>query len=60
MVKFDEIEVEYNLEGNLNSSGDQTKGNLFYLDETIESCLMIKSDDVWLWYKRLYHVNFDN
>ena len=50
----------YDSEGNLNGSGERTKGNLFYLDETIETCLMVKSDDVWLWHKRLCHVNFDN
>ena len=24
------------------------------------SCLVVKLDDVWLWHKRLCHVNFDN
>ena len=38
----------------------RTKGSLFYLDETTKTCLMVKSDDVWLWHKRLCHVNFDN
>ena len=50
----------YNLEGKLSGSEDQTKGNLFYLDETTKTCLMVKCDDVWLWNKRLFHVNFDN
>ena len=43
----------YNEEGKIIGSGDQTKGNLFYLDETSEICLTVKFDDVWLWYKRL-------
>ena len=50
----------YNEEGKINGSGDQTKDNLFYLDKVSETCLMVKYDDVWLWHKRLYHVNFDN
>ena len=50
----------YNFEGKLSGSGERTKGNLLYLDETTETCLMVKSDDVWLWHKRLCHVNFDN
>ena len=50
----------YNSEGELSSNGARTKGNLFYLDESIETCLMVKSEDVWLWHKRLCHVNFDS
>ena len=50
----------YNFEGELSGSGERLKGNLFYLDETTKTCLMVKSDDVWLWHKRLCHVNFDN
>ena len=40
--------------------GDQTRSNLFYLDMEYASCLMVQTDDVWLWHKRLYHVNCDN
>ena len=50
----------YNIEGKLIGSGDQKKGNLFYLDEASETCLMVKFDDVWLWHNSLCHVNFDN
>ena len=28
------------------------------MEET--TCLVVKLDDVWLWHKRLCHVNFDN
>ena len=41
-------------------SGDQTRGNLLYLDMFDETCLFAQFDDVWLWHKRLCHVNFDN
>ena len=40
--------------------GDQTRGNLFYLDMDDATCLVIEFDDVYLWHKRLCHVNFDN
>ena len=36
----------YNSKGKLNGSGDQTKGNLFFLDETIDTCVIFKYDDV--------------
>ena len=32
----------------------------FYLDMQDATCLVVKIDDVWLWHKRLCHVNFDN
>ena len=38
----------YNEEGKIIGSGDQTKGNLIYIDEISEICLMVKYDDVWL------------
>ena len=39
---------------------DKTRSNLFYLDLKDSTCLVVKFDDVWLWPKRLCHVNFDN
>ena len=45
---------------NLIRKGDQTRSNLFYLDMEDVACLIVKLDDVWLWNKRLCHVNFDN
>lgn len=39
---------------------EQTRGNLFYLDPIISTCLFYKVEYVWLWHKRLYHVDFDN
>ena len=50
----------YNSEGKLSGTGERKKGNLFYLDETTETCLMVKSNDVWLWHKRLCHLTFYN
>ena len=39
---------------------DQTRSNLLYLDIEDATCLVVNFDDVWLWHKRLCHVNFDN
>ena len=33
---------------------------MFYLDLSNETCLFAQQEDVWLWHKRLCHVNFDN
>ena len=33
---------------------------MFYLDIENISCFVAKFDDVWLWNKRICHVNFDN
>ena len=30
------------------------------MDIDDSTCLIVKFDDVWLWYKRLCHVNLDN
>ena len=32
----------YNSKGELSGSGEKTKGNLFYLDESIKTCVMVK------------------
>ena len=50
----------FDADDKLIGKGDQTRGNLFYLDIEDSTCLVVKSDDVWIWHKRLYHVNFDN
>ena len=54
-----EVSASLNLqsEGELSGSGERTKGNLFYLHKFVETCLMIKSEDVWLWNKRLCPIN---
>ena len=50
----------YDSDGKLLGKGDQTRGNLFYLDMNDTTCLIVEFDDLWLWHKRLCHVNFDN
>ena len=46
--------------GNLIGLGNQTKGNLFYLDLRGCSCFISQVEERWLWHKRLCHVKFDN
>ena len=46
--------------GKLIGSGNQTKRNLFYLDLGECSCFTAKVEEIWLWHRRLCHVNFDN
>ena len=60
-VEFDNKKAKiYEINGKLIGNGDQTRGNLFYLDMNNATCLVVEIDDVWLWHKRLCHVNFDN
>ena len=39
--------------------GEQNSSNLFYLDIGDATYLIVETNDVWLWHKRLCHVNFD-
>ena len=50
----------YDTNGKLIGKRDQTRSNMFYLDIEVATCFIVKFDDVWLWHKRLCHVNFDN
>ena len=45
---------------NLIGKGDQTRSNMFYLDIKDVACIIVRFDYMWLWHKRLCHVNFDN
>ena len=46
--------------GNLIGLDKKTKGNLFYLDLGDCLCFIAQIEEIWLWHKRLCHVNFDN
>ena len=46
--------------GNLVRFGKQIKGNLFYLYLSESSCFIAQVEEIWLWHKRLCHVNSDN
>ena len=49
----------YDTNENMIGKGDQTRGNIFYLDIDDFTCLIVKTDDVWLWHKRIFHVKFN-
>ena len=60
-VEFEnKIAKIYDSDEKLIGKGDQTRGNLFYLDMNDTTCLLVEIDDMWLWYKRLCHVIFDD
>ena len=57
-VEFEnKIAKIYDTNGKLMGKGDQTRGNLLYLDMDNATCLVVEFDDVCLWHKRLCHVN---
>lgn len=41
------------------ATGNQTRGNIFHLNNNEKACLIAHIDESWLWNKRLCHVNFD-
>ena len=48
-VEFEnKIAKIYDTDGKLIRNGDQTRGNLFYLDMNDATCLVVEFDDVWL------------
>ena len=60
-VEFEKkIAKIYDTNGKLIGKGNQTRGNIFYLDMDDDTCLILEFDGVWFWHKRLCHVNFDN
>lgn len=40
------------------ATGNQTRGNIFHLNNNEKTCLIAHIDESWLWHKRLCHVNF--
>lgn len=60
-VEFQNMKEKiYDVFGELIGSGEQTRGNFFNLDLSNKTCLFAQFEDVWLWHRRLCHVNFDN
>ena len=45
---------------NLIGLGKKTKGNLFYLDLGECSCFIAQVEEIWLWHRRICHVNSNN
>ena len=40
--------------------GTRTKGNVFQLNPTEITCLVVKVDKNWLWHRRFCHINIDS
>ena len=48
-VKFEKIKSKiHDVDGKLIGNGDQTRGNLFYLDMNEASFLVVQFGDVWI------------
>ena len=43
----------YDTDGKPIRKGDQTRGNIFYLNMNDATCLVVEFDDVWLWKKKV-------
>lgn len=39
--------------------GTNTKGNIFHLNVGRKIFLIAQVDEIWLWHRMMYHVNFD-
>ena len=44
----------------IESEKKKEKRNLFYLDLGECLCFIAQVEEIWLWHRRLCHVNFDN
>lgn len=38
----------------------RNSSNIYILDEVKEKCCMGKLDEIWLWNRRMDHINFEN
>jgi hypothetical protein len=46
--------------GQLVAKGIRTKNNVYVLKEEKEEFHLSKYDEIWLWHRRLGHLNFDH
>ena len=47
-------------EEKLLDTSTRTRGNVFQLNSTEITCLVVKIDNSWLWHKRFCNINFDD
>jgi hypothetical protein len=62
-LMFDSQKCEIRKEGSgkLIATVVRTSSNIYVLSEIgNEKCCLGKEDEVWLWHKRMGHINFDN
>ena len=50
----------YQKQGKLLGTSTRTRGNVFQLNSTEITCLVVKIDNSWLWHTRFFHINFDD
>jgi hypothetical protein len=46
--------------GQVVAKGIRTENNVYVLKENREECHLSKHDEIWLWHRRLGHLNFDH
>ena len=47
-------------DGKMIGIGTRSKGNVFMLNPTKITFLVAEVDNIWLWHRKFYHINFDN
>ena len=45
-------------DGKIIGIGTRSKVNVFQLNPTEMTCLVVKVDNIWLWHRRFFHINF--
>jgi len=46
--------------GKIVATASRAPNDIYVLDEATKACLLAKEDEIWLWHKRMGHINFDN
>jgi hypothetical protein len=55
-----DCKIKYVNSGQVVAKGIRTKNNVYVLKEDREECHLRKHDEIWLWHRRLGHINFDH
>ena len=46
--------------GEIVATASRTPNDIYVLDEATKACPLAKEYEIWLWNKRMGHINFDN
>jgi hypothetical protein len=52
--------IQFVNSGQLIAKGIRIENNVYVLKEDKEECHLSKYDEIWLWHRRLGHLNFDH
>jgi hypothetical protein len=55
-----DCKIKYVTSGQVVAKGIRTKNNVYVLKENREECHLCRHDEIWLWHRRLGHLNFDH